>query len=73
MTEKLSQINISEIKRKRKDSINKIRLHIDKLEILEEQEKEYRERKKLLNLKQNRKRKAERKNVKEQKENNKYF
>ena len=53
----LPQINISEIKRKRKDSINKIRLHLDKLEVLEKQENEYRERKKLLNLNQNQKRK----------------
>ena len=73
MEGKISQVNIAEIKRRRKDLIKKIRISLDILEVLEKQEENYRERKKILNLKQNQKSKEEKKLKKEEKKNNKYF
>ena len=55
-SEGIVQINIGEIKRRRKELITRIRVSLDKLEILEKEEENYRERKKRLNLKQNSKR-----------------
>ena len=59
MKTKLPQMNIAVIKKKRKETITKIRLHLDRLEMLESQEEDYRERKKILNLKQNGRRKID--------------
>lgn len=58
----LSQANIGEIKKRRKEIITRIKISLDKLETLEKQEEIYRERKKILNLKQNQRRKEEKKN-----------
>lgn len=50
-SERIPQMNIGSIKQKRREVIKKIRVNLDKLEILEKQEEDYRKRKQISNLK----------------------